>query len=389
MWRFIGGYVIIQIEGLSLERFLNAMLSAGTPVWALERTGRTCVRLRIKRKDFFRLIPIRRRYRCRVHVLEKRGLPFLWGALWRRKVLLFGSVALAAGFAFLSTRVLFVRVTGCERMEEDLLMSALAEKGVTPFMPWRGVDYVRIANDTAALFDEIAWLGLHRDGVFLTVEVRESIPLPEIEDYSVPCDVVATKAGVVVDITVLRGKAAVRPGDRVVDGQVLISGTVQYKDTPPYLTRARGTVSAAIVYDVRVEAKKTVPVILETGRTHRYVCICIGSRVIYQTPSPYPLAYVEAGAPVVVSQLLTPVTVESGVWVEQKESERTLLADEQKETALVEAEKTALLLLPDGADIIVKAAYTETENGVLYGRCRITTVETIGIQREITDGATE
>ena len=27
---------------------------------------------------------------------------------------------------------------------------------------------------------------------------------------------------------------------------------------------------------------------------------CIGSRVIYQTPSPYPLAYVEAGAPVVV-----------------------------------------------------------------------------------------
>ena len=143
------------------------------------------------------------------------------------------------------------------------------------------------------------------------------------------------------------------------------------------------------MYDVRVEAKKTVPVILETGRTHRYVCICIGSRVIYQTPSPYPLAYVEAGAPVVVSQLLTPVTVESGVWVEQKESERTLLADEQKETALVEAEKTALLLLPDGADIIVKAAYTETENGVLYGRCRITTVETIGIQREITDGATE
>ncbi len=267
MWHFVRGYVILHIEAMGLERILNALSAAGVRVWRVRRIDALRCEVRMPYRDVFRLFAMRRRYRFRIHVVGRRGLPFLRNRLWRRKVLLFGGVLVFAAFCFLSTRVLFIEVRGCERMDEQLLVDTLKAAGVERYMRHRGVNFVRIANDTAALFDQIAWLGLHREGVFLTVEVKESIPLPQIEDYTVPCDVVASKSGVVVRVTPLRGSALVKTGDRVEDGQTLIAGTVSYKEAPPYATRARGTVTAAIVYETRVEAPLTERIVMETGQT--------------------------------------------------------------------------------------------------------------------------
>lgn len=339
--------------------------------------------------DIFRLFALRRQYRFRMRVLQRRGLPFLWRRLWRRKALLFGTLLVALVFCFLSTRVLFVEVRGCERMDETLLLDTLREAGVDRFMRHRGVRFVRIANDTAALFDQIAWLGLHREGVFLTVEVKEAIPLPEIEEYSIPCDVVAAKSGVVVTVTPLRGKALVKPGDRVTDGQTLITGTVAYKDAPPYQTRARGTVTAAVVYEARTAAPATERTVTETGAEKPLLRLRIGSRTVYQTHCPYPLYREEITDAAPLGSLFAAVVLEHGVWRELTETERALTRAERVEQALVQAEWEAVAQLAAGANVIVKAAWTEETDGALYGMCRITTEESIGIQRESMHGAND
>lgn len=389
MWHFIRGYVILQLEAMTAERILNALSAAGVRVWRVRRRGALNCELRMHAGDVFTLFRMRRRHRFRLHIEARRGLPFLWLRLWRRKVLLFGSMLVFAAFCFLSTRVLFIEVRGCERMDEPLLLRTLEEAGVERYMCHRGVDFVRIANDTAALFDQIAWLGLHQEGVFLTVEVKESIPLPPIEDYGVPCDVVATKAGVVVTVTALRGKALVRPGDRVTDGQTLISGTVQYQEMAPYRTRARGTVVAAVVYETRVAAPQTERVVTETGETKPLLRLRIGEGTVLETRCPYPLFREEAVRAVPLGSLFADVVLEKGVWRELRETERRLSEQEQVEAALVLAEGEAVKLLPPEADVVVKAAWTEEADGVLYGICRITTEENIGIQRESMHGASD
>lgn len=389
MWQFIRGYVILHLEAPASERILSALFAKGVRVRRVRRESACACELELCGHDVFTLFSLRRRYAFRMHIAKKRGLPFLWRRLWRRKALLFGTAFVFAAFCFLSTRVLITEVRGCERMDEQVLWETLENAGVRRYMRHRGVDFVRIANDTAALFDEIAWLGLHREGVMLTVEVKESLPLQKIEDINVPCDVVAIKAGVVVSVTMLRGKALVKTGDRVTDGQVLITGTVRYKDAAPYLTRARGTVTAAVVYEARIPAPETERELAETGEEKPFFRLRIGSATVFETRCPYPFAREEAGDGKPLGNLFASVVLERGVYRELRERERTLTAAEQKEAALVAAEAETVKLLPAGADVIVKAAWTEEENGVTVGVCRITTEENIAIQREIMHGAND
>ncbi len=108
-----------------------------------------------------------------------------------------------------------------------------------------------------------------------------------------------------------------------------------------------------------------------------------------ETRCPYPLYREEVIKTATLGKLFSTVTAEHGVWRELAETERRLTEQERIETALFLAESEAVALLPPDADVIVKAAWTEETDGALYGVCRITTEESIGIQREIMHGAND
>ena len=68
MWHFFRGYVILRLEGVYLERFLNGLRQAQIPVWGIRRREDRALELRIYRRDLVRLLPLRRRCRCRLNV---------------------------------------------------------------------------------------------------------------------------------------------------------------------------------------------------------------------------------------------------------------------------------------------------------------------------------
>ena len=80
------GYVRIQIRGKDCERLIHPMVEGGFSIWDI-RTGKDGkLELFILIKDFFRLRPLLKRTGCRVHVLERFGLPFFMDKIGRRKV---------------------------------------------------------------------------------------------------------------------------------------------------------------------------------------------------------------------------------------------------------------------------------------------------------------
>ena len=385
MWHFIQGYVIIQIEGLYPERLLNGLRSKGVPLWGIERTGPHTLKLSMPAAAFRLLAPLNRRCKCRIRILSKRGLRYAFRALLKRRLLLFGTLLLLLLPFFFCKRVLFISVTGCEKMDEAVLLERLDSMGVG-FMKKAGEQVLSdVGSYAAAQYDEIAFLGLHVNGVFLRVDVVESVEDQGREDLSFPCEVVAVKDGIVTGVTVFRGRGLVKMGDLVEDGQVLISGEVTARDdSMTYLTHAYGVVTAAVVYHTEVRAPEVSSVLTESGVTAAYCKVEAAGRTLFETKAPFAEASLTEEPALQLSSLLLPVSLIRGTYRELIRQEQALTKEEQKAEALFLAERDALLQVPRDAAIIMINLYAVEKDGAVYGICTITTEENIGLQREIT-----
>lgn len=382
-WLFYKGYVIIQIEGVYPERLASLLEEEGASLWDLHRlNGRTLV-CSLPARDFRRLHRLNRRCRCRVHILRKVGGPFWLRRLWRRRVLIVGMGCTLLLALWASQRIWFVDIRDCRRMDEAVLRQALYEQGLQPGWDVRELILSDLGDYIAAQYDELAFLELHVDGVFLRVRAREALGPGERLDLSRPCDVISTREGIVTKITAYGGRAQVRTGDRVKKGQLLIAGHVTARDgSMTYATHAYGEVLAAVLYKAEAEAPKTIVEWAETGETAPYAALYAGPWKLLERGCPFEDAelMVEERS---VSLRPWPFRVCGGTWREKVKQERPLTPAERKEAALFEAERMALLQVPRSAKIIMIDRRTVERNGKLYGACTVTTEENIGFTKEI------
>ena len=383
-WLFYKGYVIIQMEGVYPERLASLLEEEGVPLWDLRRLdGRTLI-CTLPARDFPRLRRLNRRCRCRIRIRRKGGLPRRIRRLWRRRVPVLGMACTLMLLFWASHRVWFVDVEGCQRMDEGVLLQALAEQGLRPGRDLRKLPLSDLADFVAARYEELAFLELHVDGVILRVRAREALAEGERLDQTQPCDVVSTREGIITKVSAYGGRAQVKVGDRVKKGQLLIAGHVTARDgSMTYTTHAYGEVLAAVLYKAQTEAPQTTVVWAETGREAPYAALCWGERTLLERACPFAdgeLAAEEQG----IRLGPWPLRVCRGVWREKVKEERTLTASERKEAALFEAERMALLAVPRAAKILMIDRRTLEKNGKLYGVCTVTTEENIGYTKEIT-----
>ena len=82
------------------------------------------------------------------------------------------------------------------------------------------------------------------DGSKAVIEVRESVPVPEIADTSTPCNIVAAEDGIITKIQLFRGQEEIKTGSAVLKGDLLISGVKTNLDKSETLVCADGKIFA-------------------------------------------------------------------------------------------------------------------------------------------------
>ena len=383
MWRFSKEYVIIQIEGVYPERLTSLLQGEGVPLRDVHRPQPGTLVCTLPARDFHRLHRLNRRCRCQIRIRKKGGGRFSLLPLWRRRVLVFGMLFTLLMIWWASRRVWFLDVRDCQPMDAEVLRMALYEQGLRPGRRLSNMPLSAIGDYVAAQYEEIAFLELHVDGIFLRVRTKGALAQGEKLDLSVPCDLVSAKAGVVTGFTAYGGRAQVKVGDRVQKGQLLIAGRVTARDgSMTYTTHAYGEVLAAVLYRAQVEAPRTVVEWAETGATAPYAALYGGSWKWLERGCPFEDAEL-AMEEDAITLTPWPLRVCYGTWREKVKTERTLTPAERKEAALFEAERMALLQVPRGAKIIMIDRYTVEKGGKLYGVCAVTTEENIGYTKEI------
>ncbi|MGB9804062.1 sporulation protein YqfD [Desulfofundulus sp.] len=295
LMNFIIGYLSITVRGEAPEKFINMAVARGIFLWDITRLGEHTVRAKVRLSAVRPLRHIARRTRCRFHITRRAGLPFLWMRLARRKALVLGAVLFILGLYLLSSFVWTIEVTGNRRVPAKDILSVASGAGLSKGVPiWR-LDCPSVEKALKAKFPAISWAGVYVKGTRVTIEVVEK-NLPEEKNQS-PAHIVANKEGVIKEVLVFNGHAAVKEGDTVVPGQILISGIIpppqpgpeqqQASESqkeqpllPPTYVHAAGIVRARVWYEGYGEAPLVENKERFTGRQATRVCMKINGREI-------------------------------------------------------------------------------------------------------------
>ncbi|HHU76701.1 MAG TPA: sporulation protein YqfD [Firmicutes bacterium] len=384
---FLPGYLLIEIKGRGIARLMNLTVREGISLGNLRSQGDT-VTVRVSPRDFKRLRPLLRITGCSVHILEKKGGLLLSLAGRNRKSLLIGLILFCGLLYYLASFVWIIDITGNEAVGNGEIMTALGKYGVTVGVPKKQLDPPWLEKALLLDIEELSWVGVRLRGVYLEIQVVERLREPA--GLGETFDLVAAKDGLVVDVLVLAGEAAVEAGETVRKGQLLISGspvvTMPGEPDPGERDRARGMVEALVWYEAFSQAPLFVIQKTKTGSvSHSYSCIVKdknhhlwGNRSVpYRNYELEKIRYVLAWR-----NLRFPVEIVSSRFSELEISTKTVPPAD----ALQEARRRALLEIneqfPRGG-ITVNKRYVDDyyfpEMGTVGARVMIETLEDIAI----------
>lgn len=279
LWEKLRGIARVELRGAEPERLLERCRREGLRLRQVESLDLCTLRAALRQEDLNALERIAQGCGFSISLLSLRGGKRTGRLLRRRRVLLLG--LLLAG-ALLGASQLFVwqlRVLGCERLSQGQVLRALADCGVEPGTFAPGIRQELVRSRMLSLLPELEWMTVNVSGSRATVLVRERRETPEMRGQR-PADIAAARSGVIRSVTVLEGQTLVGPGDAVLEGETLVSGTMESLTQPPRQLRAMAEIRAETWRELIAVCPLEMLQIREPGATSRRFALVFGKNLL-------------------------------------------------------------------------------------------------------------
>lgn len=224
IWNYFKGYVIIRVEGLTLERLLNLAATYDIYLWDVKRHSNIVLEMKSTTKGFKELKNIVKKVGCRVEIKKKEGLPFFIMKLKERKMLAIGFLLFWVAIFLLTSTIWKIEILGNEQTPREEIISLLKENNISTGKIKYQFEKETIKDILIDNYDYFSFISVNIKGTKLTIEIKEQDLPPEKVDKNYPCHIVAKKKGVIVKIVSKNGKSVVEKGQVVSEGEILITG---------------------------------------------------------------------------------------------------------------------------------------------------------------------
>ena len=239
-------YDYIQIEGIMPERALLRLKRAKIPLYDIEKLQKNQLRLRVRRKDLYKIFSIYPK-EGKVYTLSKVegvGLAKLVDFCKNRIGLCLGALAFCILTLAADTFVFGVDFVGTDVYARET-MQALEENGVKLFAPYKAGREDKITAKLLSL-DFVEFCSVQKVGGRIRVETRISPFTPSVLSKGI---MQAKHTGEIVAITVFRGTALKKIGDTVQRGEGLIGNWFCVEDGGQVCVEPIARVKIACVYE--------------------------------------------------------------------------------------------------------------------------------------------
>jgi similar to stage IV sporulation protein len=391
LWNYLKGYVIIVVEGYFLEKFINICSHRKLRLWNVKWLKNSKITMKISIDDFRLLRPITRRTKCRVHIISKKGLPFILHKYKNRKAFVIGSAIFVIIFFLISSFVWDVSVTGNEQVSTEAIVEKLNDNGIKQGALKYTLDLDEIVESMMLEISDLARISISLRGTRIFVEVSERRKPPDLIDKKVPCDIVALKDGVITSIVAKEGLETVKVGETVTKGQLLITGIIEnskIQDAPPLLVHSMGTVKARTWYEASSPVEQTVVKKQRTGlQKDRYSIVLFTKKYkLFHREIPYNNSeHIEIRKKLTIGKnFVLPIEWLVDQYFEYELRQCNIDVAQAEKNASESALKLAQQQVPKNATIVKNDVYIiKAESGPSKAVATVECVENIGVTQKI------
>lgn len=244
---YLRGFLIIEIQGDSPERFVNMCAHHGIKVWDLKEFEKI-YNFKVFLNDFYSLKKFAYKLGIKVKIRKRCGIPFTLSKIRKRPIFIPGMV-ISISLIYLYTLMVWnITVEGNSAYSENEIISFLNQNNLYVSMWKNSINTGDIVSLIRSDFPDIIWVTAHVEGCLLTINVKENQQI-NISDYIINdelqsnietlqgteasnvlatgYDIVAQQDGIIASIITRNGVPLVHEGDLVEKGQILVSGALE------------------------------------------------------------------------------------------------------------------------------------------------------------------
>ena len=259
LYRIIFGFLRISIYGDFKERALTLCAQNGITLWNNQlKDGK--IECNILVRDFRFLRSVIRGKEVKVHILKKRGVPFILNRYRKRSGIFVGAVLFFTVIQLMSGYIWIIDVEGNQKVSREKILSACHSIGLDIGIR-KDSFYPKLKREELMLcLDGVAWSSLNVEGSRLTVNVTETKEGDKQKTYSnlkAECD------GIIEKMDITSGTSVVSVGQAVKKGDLLVSGIIETADVTRFVN-SRGKVYAKTMEEISLNEnysqKHSVPI---------------------------------------------------------------------------------------------------------------------------------
>ena len=247
----ISNRVQCLVTGEQTLRFVNLCRNNGIELRHLIRKE-NAIQMEIDAKNFKKLRPLVRKTHVKIHILDRQGPAFFFYRHRRRWWFLIGAAVCTGIIYVMSLFIWQIDIDGNSKYTDELILQALAQMNVKTGCQKSEIDLPEIEEELRIMYNEITWVSASITGTKLQIELREGDlkisgssgggqtgNVKRVEnrennpktqngesETDLPANLVADEDAIITNLVVRRGTVAVRYGDEVKKGDVLIEGKV-------------------------------------------------------------------------------------------------------------------------------------------------------------------
>ena len=245
IYEYLRGSYTVTARAESVCRALNVLMKNNVPFYGVKAEGGGLVGFCLEPDAFRKYVALTAEMTIEDERVTRRGL-FAFASGYKMRIGFFiGAVLCAALLAASSFFVWDINVTGQTGLSEKEILKTLEGYGlyIGAYIP--NIDTMRLENELVIDTEELSYVSINLRGTVAEVVVRERKE-KDVENISLPSNLVASCDGQIESIEVRGGMPTVKKGQIVKKGQLLVSGVIDSQAVGYRLVRARGEIYARI-----------------------------------------------------------------------------------------------------------------------------------------------
>lgn len=385
--QFFNGYIVVRVECLNPEKFINMSIRHGVELWDIKKISFTTIEFKMHYYQYKNLKSIVRRTSSKVRIVKRYGVNFILSKAQRRKFFSFGVVIFLFIILSLSSIVWRIEIEGNKKVNKNVIYNALNKAGLKEGKVKYSIDLRQVENSVIKSINEVSVVNIRFYGTKALVKVVERTMPPQIVPFDKPTNIVARKEGVISKIISYKGQCTVTEGEYVRKGQILISGTVTNNENLPLkLVHSMGSVKANTWYESIKDAKLDYKYEIRSGRMKEIAYYILGNKRFYVKRNNIDFKKydkIEEKSNLKVGSFNLPITKVTEHVYEKIDKYKKITYNEAYNIALKEAENEASKLVPKGLKIKDKKIEKRITTGNVRVRVLYIVEEDIGLEEVI------